>query len=74
MEYHKTKDILHVKALLGHKKIDSTLMYTQLIKFENEDDFICGIAKTVEEAKALIEVGFEYVTEIDGVKLFRKRK
>jgi hypothetical protein len=27
-----------------------------------------------EEAKVLIESGFEYVTEVDGVKLFRKRK
>jgi len=25
-------------------------------------------------AKALIESGFEYVTEMDGVKLFRKGK
>jgi hypothetical protein len=74
MEYHKTKDILHVKALLGHRKIDSTLMYTQLIKFENKDDFTSRIAKTVEEATDLIEVGFEYVTEIDGVRLFRRRK
>ena len=31
-------------------------------------------ARTVEEASKLIEVGFDYVTEIDGVKLFRKRK
>jgi len=28
----------------------------------------------VEEAKALIESGFEYVTEVNGVRLFRKRK
>jgi len=27
---------------------------------------------TVEEAKALLSVGFEYVTEIDDKKLFRK--
>jgi len=74
MEYHRTKDILHVKTLLGHRKIESTLIYTQLIKFENEDDFICRIAKTVKEAKELIEVGFEYVTDMEGFKLFRKRK
>jgi len=40
----------------------------------NESRFICKTAKTVEEAKELIEQGFEYVTEIDGVKLFRKTK
>jgi hypothetical protein len=40
----------------------------------NSEDYTCSIAKTVDEARALIEQGFEYVTEIDGIKLFRKRK
>ena len=31
-------------------------------------------AKTVEEARELIESGFEYVTDLDSCKLFRKRK
>ncbi|MDI6847764.1 MAG: tyrosine-type recombinase/integrase [Candidatus Bathyarchaeia archaeon] len=34
MEYHKTKDLLHVMKMLGHRKIQSTLIYTQLIDFE----------------------------------------
>ena len=29
---------------------------------------------TIEDAQKLVESGFEYVTEIDDVKLFRKRK
>jgi len=32
------------------------------------------VAKTLQEACNLIEQGFEYVTEMDGVKIFRKRK
>jgi integrase len=28
MEYHKTKDILHVIRILGHKNIKNTLIYT----------------------------------------------
>jgi len=32
------------------------------------------IAKTIDEAKELLEVGFEYVTDMDDIKLFRKRK
>jgi len=72
--YHKTKDILLVKQQLGHKKIETTLIYTQLVQFSEEDEFYSATAKTVEEAKKLIEEGFEYVTEIDGIKLFRKRK
>ena len=33
-----------------------------------------AVAKTVDDARKLIETGFKYVTEIDGVKIFRKRK
>jgi len=72
-EYHKTKDILHVMQMLGHRDIKTTLIYTQLIQSES-DDYHSAVAKTVEEARSLIETGFEYVTDVDGVKLFRKRK
>jgi integrase/recombinase XerD len=74
MLYHRTKDILLVKQQLGHKKIETTLIYTQLVQFSEEDEFYSATAKTAEEAAKLIEQGFEYVTDIDGVKLFRKRK
>ncbi|MEM3666287.1 MAG: site-specific integrase [Candidatus Bathyarchaeia archaeon] len=73
MEYYRTKDLLHVKTLLGHKDIRTTLRYVQLIGFSN-DEYTCAVARTVDEAKALIELGFEFVCDIDGVKLFRKRK
>ena len=74
MEYHKTKDLLHVKALLGHKDLRTTLRYTQLLEQLENDEYTCKVAKTIEEATNLIENGFEYVTEIDGLKLFRKRQ
>ena len=32
------------------------------------------VAKSLDEACNLLEVGFEYVTDMDDVKLFRKRK
>jgi integrase len=73
MTYHRTRDILYTKQQMGHKRIETTLVYTQLISFR-EDDYYSATAKTVEEAKALIEQGFEYVTEMEGTKLFRKRK
>jgi integrase len=73
MLYHKTKDILYVKEQLGHRRLESTLIYTHLIDF-NDDEYIVRVAKTVKEACQLIEASFEYVTEMDGVKMFRKRK
>ena len=76
MEYMKTRDILHVKVLLGHKNVNNTLKYIRYAESldEQEDEWTCRVAKTLEEAAELIESGFEYITEMDGVKLFRKRK
>lgn len=80
MEYHYTKDILAVKAFLGHVTLDNTLLYIQLDKqlFQNipEDQFITRVAHNTEECCSLMEVGFEYHTGTfeDGGKIFRKRK
>jgi integrase len=77
MEYHKTKDLLHVAQMLGHKSIDTTTLYIQIEKalFETQnDDFHFATAKTIEEAGKLISCGFEYVCHHEGIMLFRKRK
>jgi integrase len=73
MEYHRTKDILHVMQILGHKNITNTLVYTHLVNFES-DDYICKVASTLQQATSLIERGFEFVTSFQDAKLFRKRK
>lgn len=59
--------------LFGHKNIKNTLIYTQLISVR-DDDFICKIVATPEQAAELIEAGFEFVCRIDDKKIFRKRK
>ena len=78
MEYHCTKDILHVKEFLGHKEIDNTLIYIQLDKnlFNNlpNDQFIIKAVHSVEEAIKLGEIGFEPFDVVNGVRLYRKRK
>jgi integrase len=74
IEYHRTKDILHVMQMLGHRNIKNTLIYTQLIDGDSEDAYVCKVARTVEQASELIEAGFEYVCEMEDFKLFRKRK
>ncbi|MEM0007262.1 MAG: site-specific integrase [Candidatus Bathyarchaeia archaeon] len=73
MTYYKTRDILYVKEILGHVSIQNTLIYTHLVNF-NENEWVCSVAKTIEEAKSLIEQGYDYVTTFDNIMLFRKRK
>lgn len=77
MEYHKTKDIIHVKAILGHKRIESTMVYINIesaLYLADTDEWTCKTASTIKEAQELIETGFQYVTEMEGIKLFRRRK
>jgi integrase len=73
MEYAKTKDIIHVMKMLGHRNIQNTLTYTQLANFES-DEYYSAVAKTVDEARKLVESGFTFVCDIEGVKVFSKRK
>ena len=79
MEYHKTKDIIHVKTVLGHKNIESTMTYINIesaIFLTGTDEWTSKVAQNATQACQLIETGFEYVTGEynDGGKLFRKRK
>ena len=75
-EYARTKDLLYVQQLLGHRSIKTTLRYIQLADIPQEERFISKVAMNVKEATELIELGFEYVTGEydDGGKIFRKRK
>ena len=78
IEYHKTRDILHVQQVLGHRRIKSTLQYINLeaalYHSSNNDDFHVEVANNLDDACKLLEAGFEYVTDMEGKKLFRKRK
>jgi integrase len=73
MTYHRTRDILYTQKMLGHRNLRSTLRYVQLIGFK-DDGYTSAVARTVEEVRQLVEAGFEYVTEMEGAKVFRKRK
>ncbi|MEM3576887.1 MAG: site-specific integrase [Candidatus Bathyarchaeia archaeon] len=73
LEYYKTKDLLYVKSIMGHRDLRATLRYTHLVAFPSEEYHV-AVARTLDEAKTLLEQGFDYVTDIDGAKLFRKRK
>jgi integrase len=71
--YHQTKDILFVKAKMGHKRIATTLLYTQLLDLK-DDEWTVRIASTIDEFTALLESGFEYISDFEGRKVLRKRK
>lgn len=41
---------------------------------EKDEEYISKNGRTIDDARQLIEVGFEYVCQIEDTKLFRKHK
>ncbi|MCJ7770670.1 site-specific integrase [Candidatus Bathyarchaeota archaeon] len=77
MLYHKTKDPYYVKQFLGHKCLSNTEIYINIERtlFEDQnDEFTVKVAEKPEDIKALLEAGFEYVCQKDGLVYVRKRK
>lgn len=62
-----------VMVLMGHTKLTTTQRYMHLLNF-NDDEWTCTGATSAKEATRLIEAGYQYVTTIEGVQLFKKRK
>lgn len=75
-EYARTKDLLHVQAMLGHRAIQNTMLYTQLIPTLKNEEYYHARPKTPEEEDKLIDQGWEYVRFDDRTQcpLYRKRK
>ena len=73
MTYPKTRDLLYTQKMMGHRNLRSTLRYVTLISFE-DDDYTSAVARNLEEFRQRVEAGFEYVTEMEGAKVFRKRR
>jgi integrase len=77
MEYHKTKDIMHVKYVLGHKAITSTMIYINLenaLFQETDENFTCKVAHNEQEEQELITAGFTYVNNRGELAFYKKRK
>jgi hypothetical protein len=64
-----------LREKLGHKKLENTDLFTQLVIFGN-DQYHVSHARNLEEENKLIEAGFEYVhySDKDEVAIYRKRK
>ena len=69
--------MIFATSTLGHRKIETTLLYIQLAEAifkETSDEFTVTVTSKPEDIQALLEIGFEYVCEKDGLLYFRKRK
>jgi integrase len=77
-EYHRTKDIVYVQQLLGHKEIKNTMIYINIehaiFGASESDEFTVRVTEKPEEIKDLLQVGFEYVCQKDNLMFLRKRK
>ena len=71
--YHKTKDLRFVQEFLRHGSIESTVIYTHMVKFKT-DEFHVKVAKNLDEVCELGKHGFEYFTTVEGCQVFRKPK
>jgi integrase len=77
MLYHQTKDPYYVKQFLGHKSLKNTEIYINIERSlfgEYSDEFTVRVASKPEEIKELLETGFDYICEKDGLMFFRKRR
>jgi len=75
--YHQTKDPYYVKQFLGHKSLKNTEIYinTERTLFEpGSEEFTVKVTDKIEDVKALLETGFEYVCQKEGLIFLRKRK
>jgi hypothetical protein len=68
-------NVLTVKKMLGHKRIESTMKYIGMIKF-GTDDYETTTATTPEEIRELGKAGWQKYDEImfNGVQMHFYRK
>lgn len=69
----KPKTFFVSKRGLDTRHISSTLTYTRLVNLES-DEYHTATSKSLERDEELLAAGFKYVTDREGVKIYRKRK
>jgi hypothetical protein len=72
--YYSLQDPIAVMRHLRHKKLETTMHYIRGTTLGGEEEYTCKTASNIKEATTLIESGFQYVTDIDRIKVFKKRK
>jgi hypothetical protein len=51
-------------------KLSDSLTQRETHAKDKNEEYVSATASTIEDAQRLIEAGFDYVTELDRVKLF----
>ena len=62
VEFHKTNNVILVMKLLGHKCLNNTQRYIQLLP-ELSDDFDCEVAHNIQEVVKLVEAGIHFCAD-----------
>ena len=73
MAHFTNGNVLKVKQRLGHKRVENTMKYIGMVTIR-DDEFEVATATNVEDAKKILEAGYTYSTEMNGVKLFTRPK
>ena len=77
-EYHKTRDIYHVRTVLGHRNINNTVLYITLENSQYQatnDEWTSIVTHNLKEETQAINTGFELVRAInETTAIYRKRK
>jgi integrase len=79
MRYWKNRDVPLTAQDMGHRDYNTTSKYLHLCRIlelmTNSDQWLCKAVQTKDEAKPLIETGWQYVnTTPDGFMLYKKAK
>jgi len=74
--FNETKSLPLVKEKLGHRNINSTMVYTHIVEFDEESqNYHHATAKDEKQAGELIDNGWTYIcTTPQNIMMFRKRK
>jgi integrase len=75
----KGKDPIATQRHMRHKRLDTTQHYLQGIITTDNDEWThktvqLGTPTTIKEIEELADLGYQYYTEADGYKIFRKLK
>ena len=73
LAYYTNGNVLIVKKLLGHRRVENTMKYIGRIHFK-DDRFDIATATTEDEIKQLGASGYEKYDEHNGVHFYRKPK